>query len=199
MTRKRGVAFAVFVACLLSGLQAMAQATLTVSKSYPNVVLTWTGGAGPFTVIKSTEGSFAGCLTVVATNATSPVTDAGACTNGRSREFYAVIEAADVLAVTTPQAGFVTNAPCVSASGTAAVGVVSVWVNGVKATLSNGQWSAPIVPVSATGSAGTKPITLVVTAFNGSYYCLGYATVTGYIRNPTAALRQPCKPRTAGK
>lgn len=196
------LAFCLIIAGLAVSVAAQAQIDMTLSKSGSDLVISWTGGTGPFAVIRSDSPSMTTRTVTLAANATSPITDAGALADGAQRHYYAVVEtsAAPSVAVDSPAAGYTSQTPCKCASGTS-TGATHVYVNTIEATGTD-TWTAcpdntgvPLAVQSDTRRGGG--VAIIASAVNASgdwSYVVVAGSYTGTISDQT-----PCKERGRGQ
>jgi hypothetical protein len=189
-----------FIICLcLAALPAAAQVALTVTKSGSDAVLTWTGGTGPYAVIRSDSPNMT-TRTVTLAGTTSPVTDTGALTDGVRVHYYQVSEAArPTVAITTPAAGFTATAPCICATGTS-TGATAVYCDTHTAT-GTATWAAcsdttgvPLAVQADPKQSSTIVVTASAVDASGNW---SYAQVAGSYTG-TITERVPCKARAQG-
>lgn len=181
---------------ILLGLEASAQ-TLTVEKSGNDVVLSWTGGTGPFMAFKARCARMSCRRVIVANPATSPTADTGAAVDGVKIWFYQVTPAGPTITVTTPTANFESAVPCVSASGTAP-SAVAVYVNGYSATLDGSSWSLAAVPLAVGGDplqANLTPVTVTAVDASGNW---SFTVIDGTYTGTTSTSKHNCITRTWG-
>ena len=185
-------------ALLLVALPVLAQADLRVTKSGSNVVLTWTGGTGPFSIMRSDSPSMT-TRTITVTGTTSPVTDTGAKTDGAKIHYYVISEPGPTVAIATPAPAFTATAPCYCATGTS-TGATAVYCDTHTATGTT-TWAAcsdstgPPIAVQADPKQGSAiVITAAAVDASGNWT---YATVTGSYTGSITA-RVPCKQRAQG-
>ena len=190
----------VLVLALIS-LPTLAQTvSLTVTKSGADVVLTWTGGTGPYQVLRSSSPSMSIRTAVVADAATSPTTDAGGATRGASVEYYQVSEAArPTVAIATPAPGFTATGPCLCATGTS-TSATAIYVNSTTATGTTTWAACPNttgVPLAVQGDprqSAAVVITASASDTNGNWASTAISgTYTG-----TITAQVPCAPRSQG-
>jgi len=166
---------------------AEAQVSLLVSKSGGNVMLSWSNGAGPYDVYRSTTPTFGPEYSALATGTTATgQTDFGAASSPTKLYCYVVsdIPARPAIDITSPCNTPPGGPPCSYSAATASQTISGttnasvVYVNGVRATLAAGTFSAPIplflgdnpITAFATSSAGNQtPDSLVVTRTNGNH------------------------------
>lgn len=120
------------------GLAASAQAvSLTVTKSGSDVVLTWTGGTPPYSVVKSHSPTMSIRSQLVATTSGTTATDTGGASVSPPLVYYRVSDStAPTVTVTSVQPGFSVIHPFICASGTAtspASTIVAVYANALLA------------------------------------------------------------------
>jgi hypothetical protein len=187
------------LALVLLALPAMGQTALTVTISGSDVVLTWTGGTGPYTVIRSASPSMTTRNATLA-GTTSPATDTGGATRGNVVEYYQVSEAArPTVTIATPSAAFTATAPCICATGTS-TGATAVYCDTHTATGTT-TWVAcsdstgpPVAVQADPKQSSTIVITAAAVDASGNW---AYTTVAGaYIG--TITNRVPCKARAQG-
>lgn len=186
----------------LLALPLAAQVSLTVTKSGSDVVLTWTGGTGPYEVIRSSSPTMTARTATVASGATSPVSDTGGMTRGAFIEYYQVSDStAPTVAITTPADAFSSSLPCVCATGTASADAVVVYVNGATATGTT-SWSSCAdttgVPLAVQSDArlsgaGVAVIAAAADADGNWVFDLAPGTYTGTITE-----RAACAERATG-
>ena len=127
----------IVVLALLLALPIFGQAVeLTVTKSGSDAVLTWTGGIGPYAVIRSSSPTLTARTVTISADATSPTSDVDGLTRGVRIEYY-VVSRTDVdpdIAISTPSPDFTSPKPCICATGTASADATAVYVNGEEAT-----------------------------------------------------------------
>jgi hypothetical protein len=189
-----------FALALLGTLPLVAQTVaLTVTKSGSDVVLTWTGGTGPFEAIRSDSPSMT-TRTLSYKDASSPKTFAGDASDGAFIHYYVVSDStAPTLAIATPVPAFTAAAPCICATGTS-TGATAVYVDTHAAT-GTATWAAcadttgvPLAIQADPKQSGTIVITASAVDANGNW---AWAAVSGsYTGNPLD--RVPCKARSQG-
>lgn len=189
-------------ALLLLSVSAYGQA-LTVTKSVDgaDVILTWTGGTGPFTVIRCRQPQMATRCEVLSADAESPYTCTGNGSDGVRLEFYQVQGTGKpVVAITTPTANFTNATPCIAVSGTH-TGAAHVYVNGQEATINGATWSIASAPLAISADPTTNGGTLVVVtvAAVDSSGLWTTATVSGSYTGTAATSTHPCVARAVGQ
>ncbi len=124
---------------ILAALPAAAQTvSLTVTKSGSDVVLTWTGGTGPYVIAESRHPSMSVRAQLVGTTSGTTITDTGGAAVMSRLIFYVVSDStAPTVAVTGVSPNFSRSHPFVCASGTSASAtstVTAVYCNSILAT-----------------------------------------------------------------
>lgn len=190
----------VLAALLLISVASFGQ-ELTVTKSGSDVILTWTGGTEPFSVIRCRQPQMSTRCTVLSADAESPYTCTGDVADGVRLEFYQVQgDGKPTVAITTPSADFTAPYPCASVSGTH-TGAVHIYVNGREATIAGGTWSIASAPLAIsadpTVNAGTK-VAVTVAAVDASGLW-ATATVTGSYTGTAATSTHACVARAIGQ
>jgi hypothetical protein len=183
------------ILCLFSG-QLSAQVSVTLAKSGADVVLTWSGGTGPYSVLRAATPDMTSGLATLTTDGVSPFTDSAPPTPS----WYIVNDAdAPTVTVTTPGPGFESGTPCVCVEGAASESLARAYVNGVSASVLGPAWTAcpdgtgvPLA-IASPGGYPPTPVTVVVVDETDNY---GVAVVTGtYVGSATMAV---CTPRPHG-
>ena len=183
-------------------IPALAQVTLTVTKSGSDVVLTFSGGTGPYTVIRAAHPTMTERLATVATGASSPVTDTGGKTRGNRIEYYQVSDStAPTVAITTPTSSFTSANPCICSTGTASAGATVVYVNSHQATGTT-TWSECAdttgAPIAVQADPKQSSQVVVTAACVDASLNWGTASVSGSYTG-TITNRVPCKARKVGE
>ena len=174
---------------------------LRVTKSGSNVILTWSGGTGPFVVLRSDHPSMT-IRTVTLTGTTSPVTATGDKTDGAKLHCYIITDtspATPTVALTTPAASFTSAAPCICASGTS-TDASAVYCNTHAATGTT-SWTAcqnslgvPLAVAADPHQSSAVVVTAAAVDAAGNWvYVSVSGTYTGTITDRTA-----CVPRNPG-
>jgi hypothetical protein len=172
---------------------------LTVTLSGSDVVLTWTGGTGPFEVIRSDSPSMT-TRNYGVKDISSPRSMTGDAADGAVVHYYIISDStAPTVAIATPSADFTATMPCYCATGTS-TGATEVYCDTHSATGTT-TWAAcsdstgPPIAVQADPKQSSA---IVVTASavdaSGNW---AYATVTGSYTG-TITNRVPCKARAQG-
>lgn len=185
----------VWLALLLTA-RVYGQVTMTLSKSGGDVVLTWAGGAGPYTVTRATHPNMLVDRTTLTTLGTSPYTDVAPPANS----YYIVSDAgAPSVTVVTPSAGFASPAPCICAAGTASETLKRVYANGAAGTVAGATWEVcphgTGVPLAITKPGAWPPcnVTVICVDLDDNYT---WGVVQGsYVGAPTMPV---CTPRPMG-
>ena len=179
--------------CLILCLAALplAAQTLTVTKSGSNVVLTWSGGSGPFTVIRSDSPSMT-TRTETLTGSTSPVTDTGAKTDGAKLHCYVISDPGPTVAIAAPAPG---HGPLLLRTGATVVYCDTHTATGTTTWAACSDSTGPPIAVQADPKQGNAiVITAAAVDASGNW---AYATVTGSYAG-TITNRVPCKARAQG-
>lgn len=185
--------------CLLT-LPLLAQTVnLTVTKSGDDVVLTYTGGSGPYIAVKARRPAMGTRRIVIDASATSATTDTGAAADGLHIWYYQVSEATGPsITVSSPSADFASPTPCTDVTGTM-TGATHVYVNGVEATINGSDWTATAVPLCISGDplqGDTTPITIAAVDANGNWTL---QVVTGTYTGDASTTTAECIARKAGE
>lgn len=191
----------VCVAVLVAALPCVAQTvSLTVEKSGSDVVLTWTGGVGPYTVLRSSHPTMT-ARTFTVTGTASPVTDVGGATRGVRIEYYQVSDStAPTVTITSPPNGFASTKPCICAAGAASADALHVYVNTFEADGTT-TWTScpdttgvPLAVRSDTRRGGGVYVCAAAVDADGNWTVATVAgTYTGVITDRVA-----CRARTQG-
>jgi hypothetical protein len=188
---------------ILAVLPVAAQVTdLKVTKSGSDVILTWTTGTGPFTIIRSDMPQMT-TRTVTLAGAASPYSAQGDKADGARLHCYIVDDSSTTpsVMITTPPPNFVSPVPCICASGTASASAVATYCNTQYTTGTPQNWTAcqqgygvPL-PVTADPHQGNA-VTVTAACVDGNSNW-AYVTVSGtYTGNITD--RKTCHQRGQG-
>ncbi len=187
-------------AVLTLALPALAQSvSLTVEKSGADVVLTFSGGVSPYTVIRSDTPEMT-TRTIAFTDTTSPVTDPGAVTDGARIHFYQVSETGGpTVSITTPGPGFTADRPCHCVYGTS-TNAVAVYCD-THLAVGLDTWVAcrngTGVPLAVQADA-RRPNNILITASAVDLWGnWAFVTVSGHYAG-TITSRVPCRQRLPG-
>jgi hypothetical protein len=192
----------------LTSVVAMAQGvSLTVTKNGNDVVLNWTGGTGPYTVVKSRHPSMSIRTQLLGTPSGTTLTD----TNGalaKSPVIYYIVSdsSAPTVTITSVTPDFVAHHPGLCVSGTSsspsstvsAVYCNSITANGTTswATCWTGHYGVPVpVPFDTVIGGGRLFIQASCVDLFGNW---GFSTLFGDF-NGELGSKDPVRPRGVGR